>query len=56
MIDLIKRLRLHDDDRLYLEVDELMSESADALDIQAGSIEAVQAVNAELNGGASRPT
>ena len=38
MIDLIKRLRLHDDERLYKEADELMSESADALDIQAERI------------------
>ena len=46
MIDLINRLRLHDDERLYREADELMSEAADALDLQAGSIDAVKAVNA----------
>ena len=42
MIDLIKRLRLHDDDRLYLEADELMCEAADALQSQAERVKELE--------------
>lgn len=38
--ELIKRLREHNDERLYLDADELMAEGADALEAQAKEIAA----------------